>query len=92
MIILKVLGAVDLVAALIFLALIFSITVPFQFLLFFGGILLMKGMFVFTGDILSIQDIFYGICLLLSIFFALPSIILWICAFLLLAKGVVSFI
>jgi hypothetical protein len=92
MIILKLLGTLDLIAAAIFLTMIFGFSPPFQLLLFCGGLLLAKGMFVFTGDPLSIQDIFYSICMLLSMFFALPSFILWLCAFLLIAKGVVSWL
>ena len=92
MIILKILGAIDLLASLTFLALIFSIPISFQILLFLGGLLFVKGMFVFTGDPLSIQDFFYASCLILSIFFALPASFLWISAFLLLSKGVVSFL
>jgi hypothetical protein len=90
--IIKVLGAIDLTAALAFLMLIFGVDVATQFLLFCAGLLLLKGFFVFTGDVLSFVDLVAAFFLFLSVFFALPSILLWIPAFFLLAKGVVSFI
>lgn len=90
--ILKVLGGVDLTSALVFLMLIFGFDVYLQFLLFCAGLLFLKGMFVFTGDVLSVIDLFASAILLLSIFFSLPVFLLWAPAFLLLAKGFVSFI
>jgi len=52
----------------------------------------MKGLFILKGDILSCVDMFASGILFLSIFFSPPAILLWIPAFLLLAKGVVSFV
>lgn len=88
----KILGAVDLVSALVFLMLIFGFDVYLQFLLFCAGLLLLKGMFVLTGDVLSVIDLFASTILILSIFFSLPVFLLWAPAFLLLAKGFVSFV
>jgi hypothetical protein len=88
----KILGAIDLASAIAFLMLIFGMNVFTQYLLFCAGLLFLKGLFVFTGDILSGVDIISSLFLILSIFFTLPAILLWIPAFLLLAKGVVSFI
>ncbi len=90
--IIKILGFIDLSAAFAFLMLTFGMDVFFQFLLFCSGLLFMKGLFVFTGDILSGIDLVAAMLLIISIFFTLPSIILWIPAFLLLAKGFVSFV
>ncbi len=90
--IVKILGAIDLTAALAFLMLIFGMNVFTQFLLFCALLLFVKGLFIFMGDVLSAVDLFSAIVLILSISFTLPSILLWIPAFLLLAKGVVSFI
>jgi len=90
--IIKMLGFIDLSAALAFLMLAFGMDVFFQFLLFCSGLLFMKGLFLFTGDILSGIDLIAAFLLIISIFFSLPSIILWVPAFLLLAKGFVSFI
>jgi len=88
----KILGFIDLSAALAFLMLTFGMDVFFQFLLFCSGLLFMKGLFVFTGDILSGIDLLAAGLLIISIFFTLPSVILWIPAFLLLAKGFISFV
>jgi len=92
MVLLKVLGGIDLVAAIAFLMMIFGLNVFTQILLYSAGLLFMKGLFVFTGDILSVVDLLSATILILAIFFTLPSVILWIPAFLLLAKGFVSFI
>ncbi len=88
----KILGAVDIVSAIAFLMLVFGMHPYLQFILFCAGLLLLKGMFVFTGDVLSVIDVISSILLILSIFFTLPSALLWIPAFLLLAKGFVSFL
>ena len=88
----KILGGIDLASAFAFLMLIFGVDVFTQFILFCAGLLFMKGMFVLIGNILSAVDIFASIILILSIFFSLPAILLWIPAFFLLAKGLVSFV
>ena len=88
----KILGGIDLASALVFLSLAFGMHPFLQIILFCAGVLLLKGMFVFTGDILSIVDIFSSLMLILSIFFMLPLFLLWIPAFLLMAKGFVSFL
>ena len=90
--ILKILGGVDLAASLAFLMLIFGIDVATPYLLFCAGLIFIKGLFAFGGDVLSFVDLFSSIILLISVFFSLPSLLLWMPAFLLLAKGVVSFI
>lgn len=90
--IVKVLGGIDLASALAFLMLIFGIDVFTQFILFCAGLLFLKGLFILGGDVLSAVDIFSSVILVLSIFFSLPSILLWIPAFFLLGKGIVSFI
>jgi hypothetical protein len=92
MILVKILGGIDLISSLIFLMLIFGINPFFQIMLFCGGLLLMKSMFIITGEPLSIIDLVSSILLFLSIFLTLPALFLWVPAFLLLAKGIVSFI
>ncbi len=89
---LKVLGAIDLITSIVFLSFVFGMTPYLQLVLFCAGLLLIKGMFMLTGDVLSIIDLFSSICLIISLIFLLPTIILWVCAFLLLAKGIVSFV
>lgn len=90
--IVKILGAIDLVGTLTLFMLIFGFDVFTQLLLFCAGLLFVKGLFAFTGDILSFVDLYAAVALILSITFDLPSIMLWVPAFLLLAKGLVSFI
>lgn len=92
MVLVKILGGIDLTSALAFLMLIFGLSVLPQFLIFCAGLLFLKGMFIFMGDILSGVDLVAALLLFLSIPFNLPSILLWIPAFFLLAKGVVSFV
>ncbi len=92
MVLLKVLGMLDLASAFAFLMLIFGIQPYTPYLLFCAGLLVVKGMFILTGDVLSVIDLFAALFLILSIFFFLPALLLWTSAFLLLAKGMVSFI
>lgn len=87
----KILGTLDLLSSIVFLMLIFGMHPYLQFLLFCAGLLLIKGLFVLKGDILSVFDLLSSIILLFSLIFSMPSILLWIPAFILLAKGVVSF-
>ena len=92
MVFVKILGAIDLISAIVFLMLIFGASLPLQLMLFAAGLLFAKGLFIITGDMLSVVDLFSSLLLIFAIFFTLPSILLWIPTFLLLAKGVVSFI
>lgn len=92
MLILKILGIIDLTSAVALLMLMFGINVYIQFILFCAGLLLIKGIFVFTGDVLSYIDLFSSIILFLSIFFSIPIFLIWIGTFLLFAKGFVSFL
>lgn len=92
MVLVKVLGAVDIAAAVAFLMMIFGMDVFLQFVLFCAGLLLLKGLFVLSGDILSIIDLFAAFLLILSIFFTPFMVFLWIVAFLLLGKGFISFL
>jgi hypothetical protein len=92
MVVVKILGGIDLISSFTLLMLIFGIHPFTQLILFCSGLLFLKGLFVFTGDVLSIIDIITSPILIASIFFTLPAFLLWVPAFLLLAKGVVSFI
>lgn len=92
MVLVKVLGGIDLVSAFVFLMMVFGMDIHFRILLFCAGLLFFKGLFVLMGDVLSILDLFSSFILILAIFFALPAFLLWIPAFFLLAKGVVSFL
>ena len=89
----KILGGIDILSATAFLMLMFGIQPAFYFLIFCSGLLLVKGMFIFTGEIiLSLVDLISAVLLLLSIFLAIPAVLLWIPSLLLLAKGFVSFV
>jgi hypothetical protein len=90
--IVKILGSADILSSLVFLMLIFGMH-PFIYLVMFCvAVLFLKGMFILSGNVLSLFDLIAAFLLVLSIFFAPPVFLLWICAFLLLAKGVVSFL
>jgi hypothetical protein len=91
MVLVKILGGIDIASALAFLMLIFGMNVFPQYLVFCAGLLFLKGLFVLMGDVLSGVDLISALLLFLSIPFTLPSVLLWIPAFFLLAKGVVSF-
>jgi len=88
----KILGGIDLFSAFIFLLLAFGSHPGIHLILFCAGLLFAKGLFILTGDIISIVDIFSFLILILSIFFAIPTILYWIPAFLLLGKGFLSFL
>ena len=90
--IVKILGALDVGAAITFLMMVFGIDVYVQVLLFFAFLLLIKGLFILGGEMLSIIDLISGILLIVSVFWTLPAIAVWIPALLLLSKGTVSFI
>jgi len=92
MVLVKILGGIDLVSSIVFLMLTFGMEPYFQLILFCSGLLLLKGLFAFKGEPLSIIDLMSAGLLLISILFTLPSILLWIPAFLLLSKGIVSFL
>lgn len=92
MVLVKILGGIDLVAGLAFLLMIFGVNVFTPYLLFCAALLFIKGLFVFTGEPLSLVDIFSSLSLIIAIFFNLPGFVLWVAAFLLFAKGFVSFL
>jgi len=91
MLLLKILGLIDLVSGIAFLMLLFGMPIFNYFLLFCAFLLLIKGLFVLGGDVLSIVDLFSAILLFISLLFALPTFLLWSACLLLFAKGFVSF-
>jgi len=80
------------VASVLFMMLIFGIDLPGRIILLCALLLFTKGLFVLRGDVLSVLDLFAAVIMILAIFFTMPSFLLWAPAFLLLAKGVVSFL
>ena len=91
MVLVKILGAIDALAALVFLSMTFGLAPYTQLILFCAGILFIKGLFILTGEPLSAIDLASALVLLVSIFITPSAIFLWTPAFLLMAKAVVSF-
>ena len=88
----KLFGLFDLIGAIILLLLIWNFSVPNPIIIFFGIFILIKGIiFMITKDIASIIDIYTGIILLLILRYNPPSIYLIVGCFLLLQKGIISF-
>ncbi len=90
--ILKLLGAIDLSAAIIFLMMVFGMDIFISVLLFCALLLLIKSLFIFSGDVLSFIDLFAALTLILSIIFPIFIFLSWIFALLLFAKSFVSFL
>jgi len=86
----RILGAVDLIAGLI---LIFggSFAFPDKMLLILGGILLVKSLLGFFKDFASWIDFSTGIVFLLSSIISMPGIVGLIFGLLIIQKGVISF-
>ncbi|MSS74647.1 hypothetical protein EXS73_00325 [Candidatus Pacearchaeota archaeon] len=87
MLILKLLGMIDLIGAGLFLLLVFGVAPPLQLVLFSAGLLLLKSMFILTGDPLSALDFIASMLLLISLIVSLPTLLVWTPALLLMAKG-----
>ncbi len=89
---LRLLGALDLISSVVFLMLIFGITPWVPLVLFCAGLLFLKGLFILTGEPLSAIDLLASITLVVSIMIVPWSSLLWLLSLLLLAKGMVSFL
>ncbi|MBM3232276.1 hypothetical protein FJZ21_02775 [Candidatus Pacearchaeota archaeon] len=92
MVLVKILGAIDFVAAIILLCMIFSLDLPLQLLLVTGGLLFVKSLFILSGDFLSVIDLFASITLFIGIFFTPWIFLLWILSLFLMSKGAASFL
>jgi len=89
--IVKVLGIVDVCAALLLLGSLFGLPPILRINLFFGGLLLMKSLFILTGNIFSAVDLVSAIVIFVGIFFTPWTFLIWACSLLLMSKGVASF-
>ena len=89
--IVKILGFFDLMASIALFTIIFGLSLPIQIIFFFGGLLFMKSLFMFTGDVLSLFDFLSAALFFISIFFAPWTFILWTCSLVLMTKSVASF-
>lgn len=88
----KILGTIDVICAIVLLSAVFGINPLTPILLGCAVLLFLKGLFILQGDLLSIIDIIASLIFVITIFFTLPTILLWVPSFLLLAKGIVSFL
>lgn len=88
----KILGGLDLLAAITFLMIVFGINPWTQLILFCAGLLFLKGLFILTGEPLSAIDLVASLTLIISVFFVPWIGLVWMLSLLLLAKGIVSFI
>ena len=85
----RILGLVDLIIAVLLLAIAFNLEVSKTIVVVFALCLILKAI-VFICDIASICDIIVGVLLLLSIFMVLPQLILFIAAGFIGIKGILS--
>lgn len=88
----KILGAVDVLVSIAFLMIAFGISLFIPFITFCAGILFLKGLFILGGEPLSIIDISSSLLLVLSLFFTPYVSLLWVFSLLMMFKGIVSFI
>ena len=89
--IVKLFGIIDLCAALLILALLFGLPPILQLSMFFGGLLFMKSLFLFTGDAFSAVDLISSIVIFLALFFTPWIWLMWTCSLFLMSKGAASF-
>ena len=90
--ILKILGAIDLISGLILILLGSGIIFPKTILMFFGMLLLLKSSFGMLKDFASWIDFIGGLILLISNFFEVPGIIAIIIGLFVAQKGIFSFL
>ena len=88
----KILGVLDLLAAIVLFILSFGVNLPSQIIIFFAVILLAKGAFILTKSVASAFDIAGAIVLILALFFVLPRPVFFIPGILILQKGFLSLI
>ena len=88
----KILGGIDVLASLVLLALSFGLGVPEKIIIVFALLLFLKGLFILTKSIASAFDLIAFIVLITTLFVILPQWIYLITAFLILQKGIFSFL
>ena len=86
----KILGGIDFISGLILI--IGAKFIPYQILIFFGIILLIKALIGLLRDFASWIDFSAGVIFILLIFFPVHWIICLIVGILLIQKGIFSFI
>jgi len=91
MIIIKILGIFDIIAALSFWVFSLFGVLPHTLILIFGFYLLIKGtIFLISADIASILDIACSVVFFLAISFPIPKVIAIIVSLFLIQKGIFS--
>ena len=85
----KILGAIDSLSGLILILSILT-EMPFQILIFFGVVLLVKSLIGFLKDFAGWIDFLTGITLILMIFISIPLFIKIILMILIIQKGISS--
>lgn len=89
--IVKILGIIDIILALLFWVSSFFHIIPNTVILAGAIYLLAKGIiFLMSEQIASVLDVIIAVAMILSLSFALPSFLVIILVLLLLQKGVVS--
>jgi len=89
--IVKFLGVIDIIAALIFWVFGIFHILPSSLVLVFAFVLLAKGIFfIISEHFASVLDVVISIVMFLSVSFNLPKFIIIIFAFLLIQKGIIS--
>jgi len=83
------LGIADFIVALLLVRNFYNVSIPSAVIFFFAAYLIIKAL-LFIADIGSMMDLGAGILLILSVFFAVPLPLLFIFAFLIGLKGVLS--
>ena len=89
---LKILGAIDLISGLILVLLGTGIVFPGKLLLFLGMLLLIKSSFGLPKDFASWIDFVGGLIFLISNLFEVPGVISIIVGLFIAQKGIFSFL
>ncbi len=89
----KILGAIDILCALLLVLLALRVNVPWILVFIAGAYLLLKVLiFIFSFNLASAFDLFAACCLFMTMFFSLPVFLLFIAAALVGQKGIFSLI
>jgi hypothetical protein len=89
--IIKILGILDIIAAILFWLFGFFYIIPQSVIMIVAFYLLIKGIiFIISLDVASILDIIVSILIFVSLNFTLPKVVIFLIALFLLQKGVLS--
>ena len=89
--IVKILGILDIIAAIIFWLFGMFHIIPSNIILIVAFYLLIKGIiFLISLDVASILDVIVSVLIFISLNFALPKVIVFLIALYLVQKGILS--